>query len=169
MRKYNLHSITLPFDWNITFEGIFNIINNNFIDYIPIDSIKNKYGVEFVHDIFPKDKDKYERRIIRLKNILETSTNEIFFMRKSHIHNHHLAYENIVDEIKDIQNLDILLKEKYPNLNYKIILFLICCNCYDKNQIYNVLSKNIIIFNLVTSNVDDIENLIEEKFKEIIL
>ena len=136
---------------------------------IPIDSIKNKYGVEFIHDNFPKDKDKYERRIIRLKNILETSNDKIFFMRKSHIYNHHLSYENIVDEIKDIENLDILMKIKYPNLNYKIILFLLCCKCYDKDKIYNINSSNIIILNLVTSNIDDIEYLIEKKFKEIIL
>ena len=32
MKKYNLHNMTLPFDWNITFDGVFNIINNNFID-----------------------------------------------------------------------------------------------------------------------------------------
>jgi len=69
---------------------------------------------EFPHNIFPNDNEKFVRRIERLKNILETSDEKIFFLRKGHATHNHI--ENNMDVIKsdlaDAEDLDNILTIK---------------------------------------------------------
>jgi hypothetical protein len=164
LKKYNLRNYSFPFDWNVTYNGISQCIQNNFNDFIPdINSKINKYDISFVHDFtlntFNDDICKYLRRIDRLKKILSECNDDIIFIRKGHSCHHHLEhngkYENIVSDIDDIEKLDIFLKNKYNKLNYKIILLIICKKCFNSDVIYTSTSDRISIYNIVMSPVND--------------
>jgi len=64
LKEIGLRNCSLPFDWVVTYEGITNIMNNNFINYIPT-VCDNKYellntnsGTLFLHNNFPDDIEK---------------------------------------------------------------------------------------------------------------
>jgi len=148
-----LRNCSLPFDWVVTYEGITNIINNNFTNYLPKEH-DNKYeklnrnsGTLFLHCNFPDDIEKMNKRIDRFKNLLETSNEKIIFVRKSHGSHHH-EYNNVINDIDDAINLDLLLLKKYPNLIYEIHLILICDNCFTNIAINENISNNIKIHNI---------------------
>jgi hypothetical protein len=88
-------------------------------------------------------KDKYMRRLERLHKYLEaynTSTNhqQIIFVRKSHDDNHHGEAREYGIEIKndivDTIELEGYLNSRYPKLNYLIVVFLICEDCFHNKK-----------------------------------
>lgn len=154
LKQLGLRNYSLPFDWVVTYEGITNIINNNFTNYLPKDH-NNKYeklnrnsGTLFLHNNFPDDIEIMNKRIDRFKNLLETSNEKIIFVRKSHGSHHHDEYNNIINDIDDAINLDLLLLKKYPNIIYEIHLILICDNCFTNIEINENISNNIKIHNI---------------------
>ena len=159
LRKNNLRELAFPFDWVVTYDGVSNIIKNNFANYIPNNSeiYNSNYNTSFPHNIFPNDNDKMIKRINRFKNILETSTEKIIFIRKGHaIHNHKEQNNDIIkSDIIDAEDLDIILQEKYPNLNYEIIVTLICGKCFNSNEIYTTNAKKIKIYNISMQTIND--------------
>lgn len=161
LKKYNLRHVSLPFDWCVTYKGVSDIIKNDFISFIPIDNKINDYGCSFVHNNFPKDNDKIKRRIDRFRNILETYTETITFIRKGHACHNHIEYD-IKNDIIDCEELDNILKIKYPRLSYKIIVVLICNKCFNENETF-ISNSNIEIHNISMSKVDD------TKFQNILL
>lgn len=149
-----LRNCSLPFDWVVTYEGITNIIKNDFTNYLP-ELCDNKYqnlnkncGVAFIHNKFPDDLEKMKLRIERFKNLLEISNEKIIFVRKSHGNHHHNEYKNVTDDVDDAINLDLLFKEKYPNLIYEIHVMLVCDKCFMNTKINENISTNIKIYNL---------------------
>jgi len=161
-KKHNLRYTSFPFDWNVTYNGVSECINDNFNNFIPNEYERiNAYDIFFLHDFentYHEDVIKYKRRIQRLQNILET-TEEIIFCRKGHSPHHHYEhnekYSNIKSDIKDAEDLDRILSNKYPNLNYKIIVILVCEKCFDSNKIYKSNSDKIEIHNISSPVVDD--------------
>jgi hypothetical protein len=113
---------------------------------------------------------KYNRRIERFKNILETTTEQITFCRKGHCPHHHFEhngnYTNITNDIEDVYNLDDILQKKYPKLDYKIIVILICGKCFDLTNKYESKRERITIYNIAMNNIDDIlfENYLRTLF-----
>jgi len=156
LKQLGLRNCSLPFDWVVTYEGITNIINNDFTDYLPTpydntyEKLNKISGTWFLHNNFPDDIEKMNKRIARFKNILETSNEKIMFIRKSHGSHHHDEYNNVINDIDDAINLDLLLIKKYPNLIYEIHVILICDNCFaNDNPIINKnISNNIKIHNI---------------------
>ena len=177
VQKYNLRNMAFPFDWNVTYNGVSKCIDDNFIFFTePLNNRINKYDIYFTHDfeniyLLNQDKEKYIRRYQRLINILETSNEEIIFCRKGHAcHNHYEhngKYSNIINDIDDAEQLDIILKNKYPQLKYKIIVILVCGNCFNPIETYKSKSDKIEIYNIATPQVDDtiFENLCRNIFK----
>jgi hypothetical protein len=158
-----LRGCSLPFDWVVTYEGITNIINNDFTNYLPKNDNNNykklnkNSGVLFLHNKFPDDIENMNKRIDRFKKLLETSNEKIIFVRKSHGSHHHNEYNNVVNDIDDAINLDLLLLKKYPNLIYEIHVILICDNCFTNIIINENISNNIKIHNIsrpYPTNVD---------------
>ena len=139
LNKYNLRKMSLPFDWNVPYNGVSKCIDCNFEKFTdPIDKNRiNEHDVYFHHD-FEKvndeesiiaDKEKYLRRCDRLINIFknnEISKEYIIFIRKGHMCYHHEEqngkYKNITDDYEDAEKLNKILSNKYPFLKYKIIL-----------------------------------------------
>ena len=102
LNKLKLRNISLPFDWTVTYEGVTNIIKNNFNNYFP-EIYNNKYqklnntnGILFLHNQFPNDIEQMKNRIEKFKNILEFSNEKIIFIRKSHGEHHHKEYNGHV-------------------------------------------------------------------------
>lgn len=169
IEKAKLSQETFPFDWCITYKGVSNIIENGYKHLLndPIPSIDDgsyydvENGIKFKHDgicchkkeckfdyiqyknkekTLDEVKDKYIRRLDRLKQYLEaynTSINnqQILFVRKSHDELHHkdASHYGIVikNDIDDSIELEKFLSKEYPTLNYLIVVFLICKECYD--------------------------------------
>ena len=164
LRKHNIRTTALPFDWNLTYYGISSIIENNFTNFFP-DSSNSMVG--FIHDEFPEAREKYERRIFRLKTILETSKEKVIFFRKGHAVHNHDECENIMNDITDLERLDAIIKVKYPDLNYSIYLSLACGKCFDPDTIFQSSSPNIRIFNISSNTLDN--SKFERLFPDILV
>lgn len=171
--KYNLRSFSLPFDWSLPYGGVSEIIKNNFKDFIPNNNskINTSYNYSFVHNNFPKDTETIVRRCNRFTELLKTTNDELVFIRKGHAFHHHAETHNlglkIENDITDAENLSNVLKEKYPKLQYKIIVALVCDTCFDKNYNYVSSDTNVKVYNISTPTFDD--NKFEMLFKDIFL
>jgi len=161
LRKLNLRDIALPFDWNVTYSGVADIIKNDFESFVPVrrfgiqkdkteSCVFNKYDVLFIHEDWQNKKseeqEKYYKRIARFKEILESTHDTIYFIRKGHMFHTHREYY-FKNDIESVVELAQVLKEKYPNLKYKIFLILCCPSCYNINEHYKIPDENIIIIN----------------------
>ena len=164
LRKFNLRSMSFPFDWNVTYNGVSKCIDDNFKLFTePLNNNRiNQYDIYFHHDflsndpdLINKEKEKFIRRYQRLINILETSNEDIIFIRKGHscAHHNNNCYNDITNDITDAERLDIILSNKYPQLKYKIIVFVICDKCFNYNEIYKSNSDKIDIYNIVSSDL----------------
>jgi hypothetical protein len=164
-KKKFLREISLPFDWVVTYNGVSEIIKNDFVDYISNSKFNIKYGAYFMHNDFTilNDITTMERRINRFKNILETTTEKITFVRKGHAFHHHEEINKhtnnckyiIKSDITDSEELDLILQQKFPNLKYEIIVILVCDKCFDNKKEYISISNNIKIYNISSRNVDN--------------
>tara|TARA_B110000503_G_C7097864_1_gene392439 strand:+ start:718 stop:1275 length:558 start_codon:yes stop_codon:yes gene_type:complete len=167
LNKHNLRHFSLPFDWSVSYGGVSEIIKNDFIDFIPMNNMKSIYSYSFIHNNFPHDTETMMRRCNRLLNLLRNTPDELVFIRKGHAFHHHAESNqkgfNLENDITDAEKLNIVLKQKYPHLNYKIIVVLVCGSCFD-NIVYK--STNIQIYNIATTTVDN--NKFEKILNEII-
>lgn len=162
-KKNNLRNFSLPFDWTVTYNGVSKCIEDEFNNFIPSEDRFNIYDMYFCHDFtsdtFANDIIKYDRRNQRLINILKTSNDEIIFFRKGHAYHHHTEhnekYKNITSDIEDAEKLNCIISTKYPNLNYKIIVVLVCGVCFDSTITYKNTTDKIEIHNIATPKVDD--------------
>jgi len=160
LKKYNLRNTSFPFDWTVTYNGVSKCIDDNFEFFTePLYNRINIFDIYFHHDfenqnLLSQDKEKYIRRCQRLNNILETTNEEIVFCRKGHSCHHHYEHDNkycdIVNDIDDVENLDIILSNKYPLLKYKIIVILVCGKCFKPKTRYTSTSDKIDIYNIAS-------------------
>jgi len=174
--KYSLRRFSFPFDWTVTYNGVSKCFDDNFLNFIPTDITNriNDYDMCFVHDFknetFDNDKIKYTRRIKRLINILENDE-EIIFLRKGHaIHNHdeyNGRFTNIKNDIEDAKDLEKVFSKKYKNLNYKIIVILVCEKCFDPTKVYDSNSDRIDIYNIATTKISEIDTKFEKCIRNI--
>jgi hypothetical protein len=170
LKRHNVRKMALPFDWNVSYNGVSKCFDCDFTNFSDHSNKINKYDVYFHHDFENYttnnlDVEKYNRRCERLIKILETTDDTIIFIRKGHINRHHIenqGKDKIANDIEDIEHLNNILQKKYPQLKYKIILGLGCDMCFSKDSIYKSDSVN--------SNNIDIRGIDEyDKFFEYIL
>lgn len=146
-KEFKMRNYAYPFDHIVTYDGITKILENNFKNFIPEinhDTINNhifdnNYNTKFIHDNFllEENKNKYKRRIDRFLKILNDNK-KIIFIKKGHSIHHHNELENIVNEYEEVKKLNEYLKKTYKNLDYEIVIILLCkkCNC-------NIIDQNI--------------------------
>jgi hypothetical protein len=173
LQKYNLRHSSLPLDWSVSYGGVSKIIKNDFHDFIPTNNnkINTIYNNYFLHNEFPQDTEKMIRRCNRLLDILTNTSEEVIFIRKGHAFRHHnetiIHNLQLVNDIADAENLSSILKEKYPNLCYKIIIALICDTCFEKNTNFVSNDVNVKIYNISTPTYE--YEKFETLFKNIFL
>jgi len=164
LRKYNLRSFAFPFDWTVTYNGVARCFGDNFKFFIPTNKERiNDYDIFFMHDFIhdsQTDTIKYKRRIDRMIEILEKTTETVTFIRKGHAPHHHNGdyndrFNKIKSDLIDAEELDEILSKKFKQLKYKIIVILVCANCFDTNIEYITKSNNIEIHEIITDKVDD--------------
>lgn len=189
LKKLNKRNCAYPFDWNVTYCGVSEILKNTFCDFVPMtrygiqkdprySSVFNKYGVLFIHDDWMKnakvEQDKYHRRVERFQKVLNEHSKSsetgdtIYFIRKGHMFHHHTEYY-FQDDVESVTELSNFLKQTYPNLKYKIILIFCCPSCY-RYHIPNISDPNIFITNNI-ANVDirtGSDNLCKCMMKEVL-
>ena len=172
LKSNSIRSYAYPFDWNLTYGGVSDIFKANFMNFIPDNTILvnnkcgNIYATSFAHDEFPRDSDKYTRRINRLISLLETSKDHLIFFRKGHAIHNHSEYTNIKNDLDDINELDLIFKQRYPNLHYTFIISLACSKCFNSSIVYTTQSKTIDIYNIVTDTVNN--NVFNTLFYDIL-
>ncbi len=163
IKTHQLRSFSFPFDWVVSYHGVASCFKESFKGFIPNRGEKlNSHDIYFAHDFndetFEADEIKYNRRILRLQNILEKGEESIIFVRKGHAPHHHHEHNGqfitIKSDIADAEELNSYLSEKYPLLRYKIIVVLVCGVCFDCNKEYTSTS-NITIHNIAKDSVDD--------------
>lgn len=183
LTKYNLRKASLPFDWNVSYNGVSKCIDCDFKKFTEPLSVEriNEDDVYFHHDFLNEttiitDKEKYDRRCLRLLNMLEmnntvdSSANggvSILFIRKGHMCYHHEEqngkYKNITDDYEDAKKLNSVLLSKYPHLKYKIIVILGCTECFKKDTVcVKDTDNNIEVYNNVCDAGEDRNKLFEE-------
>lgn len=167
LKQLNQRTVAYPFDWNVTYCGISDILKNDFRDFVPTtrygiqadprySSVFNKYGVLFIHDDWIKnekvEQEKYHRRVDRFKNLLaEPRDDTIYFIRKGHMFHHHREYY-FQDDVESVCELSNFLKHSYPRMKYKIILILCCPACH-RQGIPMITDANILVVNNI-KNID---------------
>jgi hypothetical protein len=115
------------FNWNYIKKITIN--NNRENNYLT----NEKYYIRFMHDLkinysqkyYNSIEHKYLRRISRLNSILNNS-NKIIFIRYKETNNDRIIYDEYKEkfEIPEYENLikfSIIIKNKFPNLNFFII------------------------------------------------
>jgi hypothetical protein len=107
LKEYNVRTTAYPFDWIVTYQGIHKFIENDFQNFFPSeDKWNHLYKFNFVeHDEFPRDFEKYNRRLSRFKTLLEKSTEPIIFIRKGHFQYHHTECNDVSN---DLHNAELL-------------------------------------------------------------
>jgi hypothetical protein len=173
LKKSGIRNCSFPFDWVVSYSGVSKIISNNFENFlhdVNSDKINKTYDLCFYHNTFPEDYDKMTRRINRLLDLLNNTEDEVIFIRKGHAFHHHDESNrhkvNLANDIDDAEELNKILKNKYPKLKYKIIVALVCDTCFDKNKVYSSDNDNIYIFNIATPTYDD--DKFEKLFNDVI-
>ena len=107
---------------------------------------------------------KQEKRVLLLdEHFVYTMGNEIHFTTGVNRTSIQALIKQIMDLIMEHkkkamgepEKLDIVLQSKYPNLTYKIIVILVCRNCFDPNKVYTSESSRIEIHNIASDKADD--------------
>ena len=164
LKENGLRNFSLPFDWVVGYGGVSNILKNKFSNYIPKNNLQfnRDDNVKFIHENFPADIDKMNRRIDRFLKLLD-SDGEIIFLRKGHSEHHHTESEVINDDLLDCEELYDIIKQNYKNLKFKIILFLVCSKCYNCKEKYD--SEKVIVYNV--SDKSNRSDLIKNYFSDL--
>jgi hypothetical protein len=159
LRDQKLRTLSLPFDWINTYNGVHEIIENDFQDFLTSEG-KQKYNIDFPHNNFPNDCNKLENRVKRFLDILNNTNEPIYFLRAGH-EIHHCSNSRERCDIKLSEMLVDVLKKRFPKLTFKIIVFLACGNCYIPKQEYKSSKDDIKFINISTGKVLDMH----EKFR----
>ena len=172
LKKYNLRYFSLPFDWVVTYNGVTDIIVNKFDTFLPNPELNLSSHTRFIHNTFPNDYDKMNRRINRFMELL-TSEKQLIFIRKGHYIHHHNESEKyncvLKNDLQDSYDLEDHLKITYPKIKFKIICVLCCEKCFQSNTPLTKDSENIEIYNIakkITCQEKDI--IFNETIKKIL-
>tara|TARA_B110000858_G_scaffold48774_2_gene56225 strand:- start:553 stop:1179 length:627 start_codon:yes stop_codon:yes gene_type:complete len=176
-KEFKLRNFAYPFDHIVTYNGITDILKNNFDNFIPEiheNTINNhilnkKYNTKFIHDNFllDQEKEKYKRRINRfletLDNYNKLPNNKIIFIKKGHSIHHHNETDNIINEYNEIKDFNYFLKNNYKNLNYEIKIILLCKQCNKNIKDENIENIKLYKYNDIPTVENQFQNTLITK------
>ena len=136
-RDKNIRTEAYPFDWVVSYYGLDILLENKFDNFFPNEGESSTDYIRFMHDSFPKDITKYERRIERIFKLIDSVDDEAIFIRLGHSSNHHFDCSCLktnpsleqLDEIKLSKNIYQFLTKKNPKLKFEMHLILNCNLC----------------------------------------
>ena len=145
LRKNGKKTYSFPFDWLVCFHSVHKAFQNDFTGFLEDRVINTElvgvnvfnldYNIRFFHTDLVTDV-MLQRRVNRLLEFLNASDKELIFLRRSHDQKHHpemtmcgLESPEHIDDVADMKLLRDILIAKYPNLKFKINLFLQCPFC----------------------------------------
>lgn len=152
LREAGKKTFSFPFDWLVCFHSVHTAFENDFKGFLEdrvinpyvagVNEFNYNYNIRFFHRDLIKDYDRtIQRRVDRLLELLKSSDKEVIFLRRSHgvLHHDEMRYCGIrapqeIDDVKDMELLVEVLKRKYPQLKFKINLFLMCPHCNKGRQ-----------------------------------
>lgn len=148
LREIGKKTFSFPFDWLVCFHSVHKAFQNDFRGFLEnrvmntelhgsANEFNLEYNIRFFHQEIIKDYDvTIQRRIDRLLAFLEASDREVMFLRRSHDQKHHREMQQCgldcpieMDEVQDMKILRDILVSKYPNLKFRLNLFLQCLYC----------------------------------------
>ena len=154
LRGNKLYEKALPFDHiRSTFEGIIDCFDNDFLNFFPkkieVDKIDNysynnksfrgKFFGFYHHNLYDKNViQDFNRRIERLKTLLETTNEKIVFIRTMSAHDYN-------DELNKYHRFINIIEKRYENLNFLLIFIIPEQN---KSEYYKSLCKKVHVFKL---------------------
>jgi hypothetical protein len=131
--KYaSLRKFSLPFDWTSpTFPNkIQEVLKNDFQDFVPDvhnNIFMNKYNIVLAHfnENIEKGIEEYKRRIDRFQQIMNEQKKLYFvYINEDYLYSDDFRNDTFNDTVfKEMLELEIFLKQKYPNINYAILYF----------------------------------------------
>ena len=162
LRESGKKTYSFPFDWLVCFHSIHKPFENDFRGFIedmventemvgPANQFNLEYNIRFFHRELIKDYEvTLQRRINRLLDFMKAPDKELIFLRRFHDFKQHaemarcgLEVPNEMDEVGDMKKLRDILIQKYPNLKFKLNLFIQCCACNKDQQNYEDEHLNI--------------------------
>ena len=161
LRESGKRTFSFPFDWLVCFHSIHKCFANDFKGFLEerventelqgVNTFNLDYNIRFFHTDLIKDyENTIQRRINRLLEILQKLDKEVIFLRRSHGEPHHreiqycgLDAPTEIDDVQDMKLLRDILIAKYPNLKFKLNLFIQCRCCNKEQQNYKDEHLNI--------------------------
>lgn len=144
-----IRKFSLPFDWTVPLFPIKIkiILENNFKNFLP-DVHNNKFGniynIILAHFDINLDNgiNTYKRRIERFNTIMNDTKKKYFiYINEDYIYNKSYREDKFNDDIfNQMLELEDYIKEKYKNIDYRILFF---------NFKYHNVPKNSNIINIV--------------------
>lgn len=175
LRGNGLYAEALPFDHiRASFEGVIDCFENDFLNFFPkkieVDKIDNyeynnrsfrgRFFGFYHHDLYDKTViQDFNRRIKRLKTLLETTNKKIIFIRTISTHDYN-------DELNKYNKFINITKKRYKNLNFQLIFIIPGQN---KSEYFKSLCKQAHVFKLIDnllSRPEDL-NLLKKEYKPI--
>ena len=127
--------------------------------------IKNKNGEIIKINYYSSFKTKYERRIERFNELLNSNKLIVFIRLEECIKNKiiHEEYRELYSksEVEYVKEFMILIKNKYPNLNFKLIFL-------SKSNL-NELNNNLLILNNTKNDISDLFSINQELIKKFLI
>lgn len=172
LRRFKLRKYSLPFDWlaGLEIDLILKLLESNFDDFLNVENLElfqkseghdiyiNKLNnIKFFHDFlsgenlkdFDEVKEKFNRRIERLYNVINEAENVLFV----HSTMHGITTQKCLEVYEKLQNIF-----KGKNIN---LLFLNLSKDFKQLECYNVF-ENVLLFD---TPYDQSKNDIEGDYK----
>ena len=181
LKRLGKRQMSHPLDWVVSFDGIAKLFDKSFVGFLPTKKYvypnndeffwSDQYGIIFRHDNFPESTEKYERRIKRLFEILDTTKEHVLFIRKCHqdVYHSEVQHHNILneDDVQDIIDFEAAIRRHFPHLSFRVVAMLRCPRCYLHWEPTSHFSDNIRFYNISELNGNDEEALSMIVMKEI--
>lgn len=156
LRDRNMRFLSFPFDWVVSYKGVAECVSNDFAGFLPEPGAcapPSAAGIHFVHHQFPRDTEKMQRRIQRFKDALSGQMGAVVFIRKGHLNFHHAEAaelgQPLCDDVADAEAFATLLLERYPQLEFRVEVLLMCNRCHTPGQRTAVSAPRVTVYNIV--------------------
>jgi hypothetical protein len=159
LREFGLRNKGYPFDWLMSLVNINEDFESDFSTFFNDNS-----ALKFTFHGKPG-----QHRVDRLKDLLQSKSEKVYFIRNAHQIVNHGQIDSLTDEkeIQDMKRLNDFLKEKYEGLDFEIILFLTCTSCHTKFNCQDEVYDKLTVISATNDVTLDIPSIYDEMRKHL--